>query len=87
MPQYKNVMEEIVEDEYSRAAASLGCCTCEKCRCDIIAYALNFLPPKYVATDTGSVYSKTFMLRSQYRTDIMAALAKAAAVVRAAPRH
>lgn len=87
MPQYKNVMENIVEDVYSRAAASLGCCTCEKCRCDIIAYALNLLPPKYVVTDKGEVYSKTFILRNQHRTDIMAALAKAAAVVRENPRH
>lgn len=87
MPQYKNVMENLVEEEYSRVASTLGCCTCKKCRCDIIAYALNMLPPKYVATNRGEVYSKTFILRNQHRTDIMAALAKAAAIVREQPRH
>lgn len=87
MSQYKNIMEYLVEEEYSRAASSLGCCTCEKCRSDIIAYALNQLPPKYVATEKGEVYSKTFILRNQHRTDIMAALAKASALVREQPRH
>jgi len=87
MAQYKNIMETLVEEEYERASSSLGCCTCELCRNDIIAYALNQLPPKYVATRKGEVYSKTFILRNQHRTDIMAALAKAAGIVRESPRH
>ena len=87
MAYYQNIMEIIVEDEFSRLAASLRCCTCEKCRSDIIAYALNLLPPKYVASRKGEVYSKTFMLHNQYRTDVMAALTKAASVVREHPRH
>ena len=50
MAEYKNMMENLVEDEYGRAASSLGCSTCDICRSDIIAYALNLLPPKYVVT-------------------------------------
>lgn len=87
MAEYKNMMENLVEDEYGRAASSLGCSTCDICRSDIIAYALNLLPPKYVVTRAGEVYSKTFMLRNQHRTDIMAALARGADVVRKNPRH
>lgn len=87
MSEYRNIMESLVEEEFERAAATLGCCTCEACRNDIIAYALNQLPPKYVATRKGEVYSKTFILRNQHRTDIMAALTKAASVVKANPRH
>ena len=86
-PAYQNVMETLVEEEYSKVKDALGCCTCERCHGDIVAYALNQLPPKYVVTPKGEVYSKTFILRSQHRTDIMAALAKAAAAVRAHPRH
>ena len=37
MQTYKNMMENLVEDEYERAAASLGCCQCPQCRGDVIA--------------------------------------------------
>lgn len=87
MIEYRNIMESLVEEEFERAAVSLGCCTCEACRNDIIAYALNQLPPKYVATRKGEVYSKTFILRNQHYADIMAALAKGAKVVSDHPRH
>lgn len=87
MPTYHNVMEELVQGEYDRISDSLSCCKCENCRNDIIAYALNLLPPKYVVTRKGAVYSKTYILRSQHLTDILAALAKAAKVVGENPRH
>lgn len=87
MSEYHNIMEDLVEEEYDRAAQTLGCCTCENCRSDIIAYALNQMPPKYVASHTGEMYSKTFILRNQHYADVLAALSKAAAVVREHPRH
>lgn len=87
MPDYKNVMEDLIVEEYESLQPTLDCCTCEACRNDMIAYALNQLPPKYVATRRGEVYSKTFILRNQHRTDIMAALTKAASVVKENPRH
>ena len=62
MAEYKNIMENLVEDEFERAKGSLNCCTCEACRNDIIAYALNQLPPKYVATRKGEVYSRALIL-------------------------
>ena len=37
MSEYRNIMESLVEEEFERAAATLGCCTCEACRNDIIA--------------------------------------------------
>ena len=87
MSDYKNVMEDLIEEEFDSLQPTLDCCTCEACRSDMIAYALNQLPPKYVATRKGEVYSKTFILRNQHRTDIMAALTKPASVVKANPRH
>ena len=87
MPNYHNVMEELVQGEYDRINASLNCCKYENCRNDIIAYALNLLPSKYVVTRKGEVYSKTYILRSQHLTDILAALTKAAKVVGENPRH
>lgn len=87
MPDYKNIMEELVVEEYERALPTLKCCTCENCRADVIAYALNQLPPKYVATRKGEVYSKTFILRNQHYADVLSALSKAAKVVADSPRH
>lgn len=87
MSEYKNIMEDLVLEEFESAAQTLNCCTCEDCRNDIIAYALNQLPPKYVATRTGEVYSKTFILRNQHYADVMAALTKGARLVADHPRH
>ncbi len=41
---YKNVMEDLVEFRFDEIQSTLDCCTCEHCRNDIIAYALNLLP-------------------------------------------
>ena len=35
-----------------------GACGCEKCRLDVAALALNYLPPHYVVTEKGELYSK-----------------------------
>ncbi|MFD0682626.1 MULTISPECIES: late competence development ComFB family protein [unclassified Paenibacillus] len=48
----------------------------EKLQGDIIAIALNQLPPKYVSTDRGEVFAKT-QLRSQVETDVYRELANA----------
>jgi len=87
MPAYKNIMEELVEEAFENLEGPLDCCTCDECRNDIIAYALNQLPPKYVATRAGEAYSKTFILRNQHYADIMTALAKGAKLVADHPRH
>ena len=87
MSAYRNLMEPLVEEEFETLAPTLNCCTCDACRSDIIAFALNQLPPKYVATQKGEAYSKTYILRNQHAADIMSALTKAANVVGKSPRH
>jgi len=87
MPAYKNIMEELAEEAFENIVETLDCCTCYECRNDIIAFALNQLPPKYVATRAGEAYSKTFILRNQHYADIMAALTKGAQLVADHPRH
>ncbi|MCI8442379.1 MAG: late competence development ComFB family protein [Provencibacterium sp.] len=84
---YKNIMEDIVENKMKQIQETLGCCTCENCRCDIIAYALNQLPPKYVVTAKGEVYSKLYTLSVQHDADVMAALTQGANLVAKRPRH
>lgn len=87
MPGYQNVMELVGRAVYSSVVSTLDCCACPLCKADIIAYALNQLPPKYVALREGEAYPKLFILQKEYRTRVAAALVHAAAVVRENPRH
>lgn len=87
MLHYHNTMEQLVEQRFTELAPTLGCCTCEICRNDIIAYALNHLPCKYVVSNAGVVYSKLFSLSQQHDTDIVAAITLGANTVRDNPRH
>lgn len=87
MALYKNVMEDIVEQKYDEVKDALGCCTCEQCKSDLIAYVLNQLPPKYVMTQEGSLYTKLTLVRKQYQVDVISALTQAAEIIRQHPRH
>jgi competence protein ComFB len=68
-------------------AREKGQCTCERCRMDVTALALNSLPPKYVVTEFGDVMTNVDLVSSQWRTDIMMAIYKAMEVVKSRPRH
>jgi competence protein ComFB len=83
----KNLMETLVEMKLDETIDKFDCCKCEQCRTDIASYALNRLPPKYVATYEGSVYSKLDTLSLQYETDMLTALLQGAQIVKNHPRH
>lgn len=87
MQHYRNVMEEIVEEIYNQQMDELNCCSCKQCHNDIVAYALNHLPPHYVASSKGELFIKYVFVNKQMIADIAAALAQGAAVVRKNPRH
>lgn len=83
----KNYMEEVVEDTLRDVIDDLGICTCEQCKLDITALALNNLPPKYVVTTRGEVYSKVSTLQQQFEVDAISAIALAADTIKKNPRH
>lgn len=62
-------------------------CSCDHCKNDIMAIALNSLPPKYIVTDKGLLYTKLANFNQQFNTDIVTALAKAIKQVNDNPRH
>ena len=84
---YHNMMEEIVELEYGDRRDELDCCSCDRCRNDIIAYVLTRLPAKYVVTQQGDLYAKLDSLHAQTQADITKLLVQAAKVVSSNPRH
>ena len=87
MGRYRNLMEILLEELFDEMEPQLNCCTCETCRSDIIALTLNSLPPRYVCTPTGEIMTKLKQITAQSKADAMAALARVAEMVKAAPRH
>lgn len=87
MSQIKNYMEEIVFNQIKDILTDINMCSCEKCILDIAAIALNDLKPKYIVTEKGELYSKIYTLAQQFEVDVVAAITKAAVLVKRRPRH
>jgi len=92
VPQYqaylKNYMEDIVWSFLPKVLSKYPeACHCDICQHDIVALALNQLPPRYVARERGELYTKVNILEIQHRADVYAALTKAVLVVKDNPRH
>jgi competence protein ComFB len=83
----KNYMEDCVSDMLDTVLKDINVCDCGKCKYDITAIALNSLPPKYVVTRKGQLYTKLSSLQQQFDVDIIAAITKASVIVSRNPRH
>ena len=83
----KNIMENIVYEKMTSVIDSLGCCTCDKCKADIMAYVLNHVTPRYVASEKGELFSKVQELNQNSNTDILMKIVSAAEIIRERPRH
>ena len=82
-----NVAELIANEKVSDIMVRMEMCTCEKCVCDVLAIALNSLPPKYVTSDAGKQYIQLDAYKRQFETDVAFALMKACQTVKASPGH
>ncbi|HZK18478.1 MAG TPA: late competence development ComFB family protein [Clostridia bacterium] len=83
----RNYMEDVVSATTDIILKQMDVCKCEKCRADIIAIALNNLPPKYVVTEMGQLYAKVKELEQQFAVDVQSAVVKAALIVKDNPKH
>lgn len=83
-----NYMEYIVADELEKLLASAeSLCKCQKCKLDITVWVLNRLPPKYVVSERGRIYTKLGEQNMQFRVDVIRELTKAILYVSKNPRH
>jgi competence protein ComFB len=73
-------IDELIED-------TPEVCHCEKCRFDIAALAMNFLPPRYIVTDKGRIFTNVKTLEQQFTIDIITALTHAITIVKSHPQH
>lgn len=86
-PLYHNLMEDVVLRYVDGAMAAGGGCTCALCKADIIAHALNHLPPRYVRTEAGRMMVELSSYDLQFRADVLSALSDAVKLVQGNPHH
>lgn len=82
-----NILEEIMYLEAPKIMAEFNMCNCERCFTDVLALALNNIPPKYVVTHKGALFAKIASYGNQYKTDVLASLTNACNVVKNSPSH
>jgi competence protein ComFB len=84
----KNITQDIVFEKLDEMLPNISdICTCERCKCDIMALALNNLPSRYVVTERGAIFTRVSSLDVQIAADTIIELTKAIERVRKEPRH
>lgn len=84
----KNFMEDLVMQQIDAIiSTSSNVCSCEKCRYDIAAMALNILPARYVVTTKGETYTKIKAQEQQFVVDIITAITAGIDIVKNHPHH
>jgi competence protein ComFB len=83
----RNAVEEHVTEAYDRLVGHFpDFCGCETCRLDVLVYALNRLPPRYVIGRQGSVVTDVNLDKDQNRAAIEVAIMEGFRKVNLAPR-
>lgn len=79
-----NVMENLVLGYLDSAMKKFNVCNCDKCKCYVVAYALNIAEPKYVAGTQEELRQAESEVPQKAITD---ALIKAVISLRTNPQH
>jgi competence protein ComFB len=88
MTKLTNYTEKLVVEELKKVLLNRkDICHCRTCQLDIMAYALNKLPPHYVASEGGHIHTMVNMSTSQLKVQVIAALVNAIDAVAKHPRH
>ena len=83
----QNLVEERVTAAYEHLRPSFpDFCGCNVCRGDVLVYALNRLPARYVATREGKVMTELTLDSDQNRVDLEVILMEGFRKVVMAPR-
>jgi competence protein ComFB len=83
----KNMAEEHVEAAYDGLLPHFpDFCGCETCRGDVLIFALNRLPARYVNTREGSVMTELALAKDQARAQIEVIVMQGFKKVALAPR-
>lgn len=87
-PKLFNVTECVVECMLDEVLHEEKMCTCRQCRLDVMALALNHLPPKYVVSEQGKAF-EIYRLQglAQSRVTVYQEILRAAQIVKQRPHH
>jgi len=84
----QNYMEDVVQEELELLLAERNdICKCSKCKFDMMVWTLNRLPPKYVITNKGRLYTKLKEQEIQFKADVVKELTKAIEYIGKNPQH
>lgn len=64
-----------------------GVCRCDRCRLDMMAHALNNLPPRYIVSTRGNTRAYLDSLQGQNQVDVLLAVNNAIQAIGQRPRH
>jgi len=82
-----NLVEEHVRASYESLRARFPeFCGCDVCREDALVFTLNRVPPRYVASRTGSVLTEVNLEKDQSRASIDVAMMDGLRKISLAPR-
>lgn len=83
----RNMVEERAVSAYERLRASFpDFCGCDVCRGDVLVYALNRIPARYVASREGTVLTEITLDRDQTRALIEVNIMEGIRKISLAPR-
>jgi competence protein ComFB len=81
-------MEDQVEATLNELIArSPNVCACDRCRIDMMAFALNNLPPRYVVDESGAMGGYLEAMAASLRADVEYCVSWAIQMISARPRH
>lgn len=87
MYRLKNCNEDVVELLADQLIPESGMCSCAKCRLDVMAIALNQLPPTYVVSLKGELFASIDATLVQHQADAIAAVMIGIRQVMNTPKH
>ena len=83
----ENIMQLLVEEKADHYMGLFGLCRCSRCRNDVLALALNQLPPKYVVMPVHELTSRLSIYEGRFSSAVTAQILRACKEVLEHPRH
>ena len=85
---FKNYMEDVVLEVYQDFLNKhRDFCACERCKVDVITFALNKLKGKYAVSPEGEIFVKLARDDRQVKADALVVIVEAADLVAKNPKH
>ena len=83
----ENIMQLLVEEKADQYMTLFGLCRCSRCRNDVLALALNQLPPKYVVMPVRELTPRLSIYEGRFNSAVTAQILRACKEVLEHPRH